>query len=197
MSVCPAAAGSGAARVLLFLGFLGLLALGACNAPPQAPSEAPVTCSVGEGGFAVGDGLADYTFPDCDQKPVALRDLCGARAGLIVNFYGWCTTCYRMVETAVSLSNKDRARGLSTMIVVVEGRAGVLADAAYCRMARDYFHPNAVVVYDPERRIESYGTTDLAMITDPSARIVFRRQDADPEIVASAVEAQLARAGTK
>jgi len=144
-------------------------------------------------GYEPGATVTDLTLLDCDGAPVSLHDLCGASAGLVVNFYGWCPSCYDFLRLANELTVSRGDRGFRAIAVVSENPIEEPATAEYCRAIRARFAPAATVVYDPDGAIEAYGTTDLAMVTDRSAKIVFKRRDATERAVTTAVDRELAK----
>ena len=142
-------------------------------------------------GYEVGAPLHDLSFLDCDGLSVGLHDLCGADAGLVFNFYGWCTGCYRFLEEATSIWNDYREQGLRFIVVIDEDPVEEPATQEYCTAIRDRYELAMSVVIDPDNQLEAYGEADLAIVTDEGARIVFKRSGATVSTVRSAIEREL------
>ena len=152
---------------------------------PCAPDDTP--------GYEEGDVLLDLHLPGCDGRPVALHDLCGAPASLLVHFFGWCPPCYDLLEMVNRLALDHGQSGLRRVVVVAETPAGHRADAAYCQALQARYQVDATMVYDPEGRFEAYGTTDLVLVVDGEGRIRFKRQGPSAQEVERAVQEELAR----
>ena len=172
-----------------------------CTDPVSDPAEddcegvacAPVCPPPEPYGYEIGSRLHNLTFTDCDGGLVQLHDLCGADAGLIFNFYGWCTGCYRFLEEAADIHSDYHEQGLVFIVVVSEDPIEQPATQEYCTHIRDRYDLSMTVVFDPEGELEAYGESDLAIVTDEGARIVFKRCDASVNAIRTAVEAELDR----
>ena len=171
---------------------LTLLACGPAATPDPAPAKPATVCPPpGPYGYERGATIADLRFDDCDGNPVSLHDLCGADAGLVVNFYGWCPSCYDFVRLAGEL-DKSRS-GLATFVVITEDPAQAPASADYCDSIRTRYGLSGTVAIDPAKALEAYGTTDLVMVTGRSGKIAFLRNNATEAAVTAAVDEQLGR----
>jgi len=142
-------------------------------------------------GYEIDDTLLNVTFRDCDDNPVDLHSLCGARVGMVVNVYTWCAGCFDNAVLASSLYETHAAAGLSTIVVVSEDAYEEPATAELCREVKDHYQLSGTVAYDDSGAMEAYGTTDLVLLTDPAASIYFKRRGATEETIVQAVEAGL------
>lgn len=142
-------------------------------------------------GHDVDSTLTNLTFEDCDGTPVALHDLCGANAGLVFNFYGWCTGCYRFLSEANAIHQDYASAGLVTIIVVSEDAIERPATSEYCQTIREQYDLQMTVVADPEGTLEAYGDADLVMITNDYAEIIFKRIGPTVDTIRSVLEGEL------
>ena len=144
-------------------------------------------------GYEIESRLHNLTFLDCDGRPVELHDLCGANAGLIYKFCGWCTGCYRKLEQAAAIHADYRDQGLSFIVVIREDALVEPATQEYCTAIRDRYDLSMTVVIDPDGHLDAYGSSDLSIITDENTTIVFKRRGASVSAIRTALEAELAR----
>ena len=158
--------------------------------PPSVFAE-PICPPPEPHGYGLDDYAADIAWTDCDGAPVSLHDLCGEGVGLVFNFYGWCTSCYRYMEAANGLQEAYGPRGLRTIIVVSEDLVEAPVTAEYCAQIRDRYAPAATVVFDPDQGVEAYGEADLTLIIDRYGRVVFKRIGATVDAIERGLEAAL------
>ena len=163
------------------------------SSPDMSTHDAELVCPPpGPYGYEVGTTATNLTFLDCDGNPVQLHDLCGAQLGMVISFYGWCTSCYDWARLANELQEQHRPDGLMAMIVITEDPLSKPATAEYCSQLRDHMELTTLVLYDEQAALEAYGTTDLVLLLDPYGKIIFNRRDATENAVRRAVEAALA-----
>lgn len=143
------------------------------------------------GGLDVGDTVLDAELLECAGSAVQVHSLCGPRATLVVQYYGWCPPCFRHIELARELQAQYSADGLATLVVVVEDPLGDKADAEYCAGLRNHFDFDAWFLRDPEAYFEEYDDEGLVMVLDGQMRIEFLRTNASDDAIRDAVASAL------
>lgn len=149
----------------------------------------PVSCSeeacgatcppTGPFGSDPNETITDVSFLDCDGNPVTLHDLCGQNAAIVVNFYGWCTGCYRIMGETNRWLEDYGEYGFRPIVVITEDTLETPATADYCDRIRAQYDLEATVVYDPEHNFENlYGGADTVLITNQHAEIIMLRRSA-------------------
>jgi len=133
----------------------------------------------------------DAALVECNDESVQLHALCGPRATLMIQLYGWCPPCFRHVELARELQAEYADRGLATLVVVAEDALGEKADAEYCDGIREHFGFDAWFFRDPDARIEEYDDEGLVIVLDAAMRVQFLRTDASDDAIREAVVATL------
>jgi len=142
----------------------------------------------------VDETITDVSFLDCDDNPVTLHDLCGQNAAVVVNFYGWCTGCYRIMGETNRWLEEYGQYGLSPIVVITEDTLEVPATAEYCDRIRAQYDLEATVVYDPDHRFESlYGGADTVLIANEHLEIVMLRRSATLLAIERSLIEELAR----
>ena len=142
-------------------------------------------------GLEVGDRVTNLSWNDCEGEAVNIYDGCGERATLLVNFYGWCASCYRYLEIANRLDATYEAQGLRVIVAVSEDALHSPATDAYCAEIRAGEMLETMVVSDPTLQLEAYGDADLTMVVDPFGQIVLKRQGATEAAIEAAIRTAL------
>lgn len=178
---------------------LAVTACGSADARPTAqsvdnstePDEPPYvvgSCTpASDTGLEIGDTIVDGGLFDCADTAVPVHGLCGPRATLVIQLYGWCPPCFRHVELARELQAEYADDGLATLVVVSEDPLAEKADAAYCAGIRDHFGFDGWFLTDPRGDIEQYDDEGLVMVLDEQMRIEFLRTNASDEAIRAAV----------
>ncbi|MBM4370418.1 MAG: redoxin domain-containing protein [Deltaproteobacteria bacterium] len=165
------------------------------TAGPAGDSEVDTVAATcppsGPFGFKLGDTLVDLDFLDCDGHPVSLHDLCPASPGLLFHHYGWCGSCLDFLQALPELDATFGPAGLQILVVLAEDSVGRPATAQYCAGLREELGVPGTFVYDPDDRFAAYGKNGLVILTDPGARIRFKRDDASLGTVTAAIEEML------
>jgi peroxiredoxin len=159
----------------------------------REPCENPETTCPPTGPFGgdLGNQLPDLQLADCDGQTVSLHELCGANAGLIYHFYGWCASCFDFVRGLNDLYDSHHPRGLKILMIVAEDPLQQPATLEYCQALRDTIGLQVRMVYDPDGSFAPYGGAGYAIVIAENTEIVFKRDDATTQAVITAIALEL------
>ncbi|MFH1532622.1 MAG: hypothetical protein ABIK09_18000 [Pseudomonadota bacterium] len=158
-----------------------LAAAQGCEPDPTEGSSS--TCPpVGSFGFAKGELLPALTFEGCDETHVALHDLCGAPA-LIYHYAGWCPSCLHFLEDLPALMDEAGLAPEQVVVLVSEDPAGGRATLPFCQGLLGEVEIPGIAALDPR----GGETSGLVIVTDASARVVLRREDAPSAAILEAL----------
>lgn len=118
--------------------------------------------------------LADTVFTDCEGRRVHLHGLCGSSAIVLVSFYGWCASCYSVIDAVDAIATDYADRGLRALLVVAEMPNGDKATTGYCQGIRELRGWDLQAVVDPQAAFEVHGTTEVVLVLDRELGIAFK-----------------------
>jgi hypothetical protein len=160
----------------------------------STPEAGSTTCTpAGPTGLELGHTMEDLAFEGCDGASTSVHAFCGAKATVIVNFYGWCTTCYDYLDLADSLHAKYGSQGVEAIVVLTETAMRTPPTVEYCAKLRDQSESSVTTVMDLTRRLEQVGKADLVVVLDRNGKIVLSRIGPTENTVIAAIEQELVR----